>query len=186
MAIIIRALARARVACTFGQFVMTIAVAFSSGCASVRPPPPPNVPVPQEFLFGDISNGRFCLQPDSDVQGAAIVLLSCNNTLAQTWRRIELSDGTVQYVNEQTQLCLDARGGASNHTPVQQWTCNNISNEKWEAADYFYFGSVVVFSRVSGTKTHCLDLPGGQLRAGAAVQLFECNNTAAQVWIPPA
>jgi len=121
-----------------------------------------------------------CLQPvDGSLdQGAAIVQQPCNGSAAQQWVFVPLSQTTYQVRNLASQRCLDARGGATNGTPIQQFTCSGISNEKWDLGTSF----VVLRSLVSGTHSHCIDAPGGQTVDGLAMQLFACNDTAAQVW----
>jgi hypothetical protein len=42
-----------------------------------------------------------------------------------------------------------------------------------------------LFSRVSGTSSYCLDIPGGQQVAGLAMQIYRCNGTEAQQWWIP-
>lgn len=133
-----------------------------------------------------IQNGGsgLCLQPadGSFAQGVAIVQLDCDkNTTLQRWEAINFSsDLTVfQLRNVATQLCLDAQGGASNHTPIVQWPCNAISNEKWDAG----FNFNILRSRVSGTSSHCLDVPAASLQPNVAMQLYRCtNNNLAQIW----
>jgi Ricin-type beta-trefoil lectin domain-like len=143
--------------------------------------------VPQEGLpvLQNTGNGK-CLQPENEslFQGAAIVQEPCNGSDAQRWYPIYSNPANGNYVegftNRHSLLCLDARGGATNGTPVQQWTCNSISNEKWLAGIPPYLGQVL--SRVSGTATHCLDNPNQSTQDGTAMQLFACNGTAAQSW----
>jgi hypothetical protein len=138
---------------------------------------------------GDIYNflSNQCLQPvnGSTGQGAAIVQEPCNSGAAQQWVSIPVGDGTVHYQNVLSGLCLDARGGAANGTPVQQWTCNGISNENWEPGEYVSDYIPPLYSRVSGTSSYCLDIPGGQRTAGLAMQIYRCNGTEAQEWWLP-
>ena len=128
-----------------------------------------------------------CLQPagGSTRQGAAIVQQPCNGSAAQEWTKVHVSGNTYRYVNGLSGLCLDARGGAVNHTPVQQWTCNNISNENWDPGEDIDDDIPPLKSRVSGTSSYCLDMPGGQKTAGLAMQIYRCNGTVAQQWWTP-
>jgi len=130
-----------------------------------------------------------CLQPanESKAQGAAIVQQPCTASAAQQWTKVAVGGNVFHFVNQLSGMCLDARGGAANHTPVQQWTCNKISNENWEPGEVQGSDDIPpLYSRVSGTKSHCLDVPGGQLKtAGLAVQIYRCNGTLAQVWFTP-
>ena len=96
-------------------------------------------------------------------------------------------------MNQLSGMCLDARGGAKNHTPVQQWPCNSISNEYWVYspvnADPAATSSspVFIYSGVAGSYgqsggNFCLDVPGGHATSGAALQIYKCNFTASQEW----
>jgi hypothetical protein len=125
-----------------------------------------------------------CLQPanGSTQQGAAIVQQPCNGSAAQEWTEVSFGNNIFHYVNDLSGLCLDARGRAANGTPVQQWTCNSISNEKWQPGEDFGDTIPPLISRVSGTHSHCLDIPGAQLTAGLAMQIYRCNGTGAQAW----
>jgi Ricin-type beta-trefoil lectin domain len=146
-------------------------------------------PAAAQCAFCQIYNfsSNMCLQPvnGSTVRGAAIVQEPCNGGAAQQWTKVPVRGSIVHFVNVLSGLCLDARGGATNRTPVQQWPCNNISNENWEPGDDSGDTIPPLFSRVSGTKSHCLDIPGGQRIAGLAMQIYRCNGTEAQLWWTP-
>jgi hypothetical protein len=134
-------------------------------------------------------SGNLCLQPvnESTAQGAAVVQEPCNGGAAQKWTPIHVSGNIIHYVNGLSGLCLDARGRAVNGTPVQLWTCNWISNENWERGEINELNEPLptLISRVSGTRSHCLDMPRGQMVAGLAMQIYRCNGTPAQVWWTP-
>ena len=105
--------------------------------------------------------------------------------LAQTWTRQPPNGKVFHFVNSQSHMCLDAAGGAANGTPVIQWPCNNISNENWQTGRLFNqlpptFPSLI--SRVSGTSSHCLDMPRADPTVGNAMQIYVCNGTVAQQW----
>jgi hypothetical protein len=125
-----------------------------------------------------------CLQPinGSLGQGVAIVQEPCNGGAAQQWTEVSVGSNIFHYVNVLSGLCLDARGGAVNGTPVQQWPCNSISNEKWQPGEYVSDDIPPLISRVSGTSSYCLDIPGGQRIVGLAMQIYRCNGTLAQQW----
>jgi hypothetical protein len=108
--------------------------------------------------------------------------MPCNNRPAQQWKAVSMGGRVFHFVNSLSGLCLDARGKAVNHTPVQQWTCNKISNENWESPEVSSDDIPPLISRVSGTRSYCLDVPGGQTSAGLAVQIYRCNGTVAQDW----
>ena len=125
-----------------------------------------------------------CLQPDkaSTSRGTAIVQQPCNGSLEQQWSTANGSSGSaVHVVNAASKLCLDARGGATSGTPIQQWTCDSITNENWNAG----LTGNLLSSGVSGTYSDCIAAPSNQ--AGQAMELQTCNTQArAQQWKRPA
>jgi len=136
------------------------------------------------FLMEQLTlTSDMCLQPadNSTLAGAAIVQEPCSLTnSAQNWQTLPLGGGVYRVQNQWSGMCLDARGGATNGTPVQQWPCNSISNERWTIVLYDWDPLI---SRVSGTSSHCMDTPGGASSVpGLAMQLYTCNRTAAQKW----
>jgi hypothetical protein len=138
----------------------------------------------QPFVFYN-AHTNMCLEPqnDSAVQGTPVVEQPCKASGAQQWIYLNVGSGDFQFMNAETGLCLDARGGAANHTPVQQWTCDGISNEKWQVfAPAKGSQSAPVESRVAGSNGFCLDIPGGQAIVGLAMQIYVCNQTVSQLW----
>jgi hypothetical protein len=125
-----------------------------------------------------------CLEPAgrSMVEGAPIVQQPCDGSLAQDWGFVSLGGNAYRLLNHLTGFCIEATGNAVNGTSVVQWVCATVSNDTWDTGrpppDSFR-----LTSRVSGTSSHCLDVPGGQAVDGLAMQLYACNNTAAQRWL---
>jgi hypothetical protein len=131
-----------------------------------------------------------CLQPVNGTQdaGAAVVQERCDSSLPQDWvfHRLSVSRPLYRIENLLSHQCLDALGGATNGTRVVQWPCVSISNETWDTGVGLtgFPTAVTVKSRVSGTTSHCLDVPGGQLDTpGLPMQIWGCNGTDAQTWI---
>jgi hypothetical protein len=124
-----------------------------------------------------------CLQPagESLDAGAPIVQMPCNRSDAQTWFLKDLGNHVVRAQNLRSGLCMDAFGGATNGTPIVQWPCSGISNQKFQASKTMP-EIVTLRSRVAGTSSHCLDVPGGQQGDGLAMQLWVCNGTVSQLW----
>ncbi|MEU0877180.1 RICIN domain-containing protein [Lentzea sp. NPDC005914] len=122
-----------------------------------------------------------CLAPqgNSFADGVPIVQTTCNGDPFQRWDFVDHDNSNFQIRNAVTLKCMDALGNNVNGTPVVQWPCANISNQRFHASrslpDF-----VQLRSRVAGTNTHCLDVPGGRPDEGLALQLWVCNNTAAQ------
>jgi len=121
-----------------------------------------------------------CVQPLDGSLGAPIVQETCSTaSVAQKWTETSgSSSGTEHFVNRSTQLCVDARGGASYSTPVEQWTCDQISNENWWYGDDSDSFNEELLSRVSGTYHDCLWVPGTQ--TGAAMILSSCDATISE------
>ncbi len=133
------------------------------------------------WIHRDNGQVQLCLQPSSPQEGAAVMQVTCDQANPdQRWEALNVnsSTNTFQVLNLNSQLCLDARGGATDGTPVQVWPCNSISNERWDSGSDF----VHLRSRVSGTSSHCLDAPLDTWASNVALQLYECNNTDAQFW----
>ncbi|GAB2864075.1 RICIN domain-containing protein [Lentzea nigeriaca] len=122
-----------------------------------------------------------CLAPQggSSADGAPIVQVTCDGNPFQRWDFIDHDDHIFQIRNAVTLKCMDVTSGPANGIPVVQWPCKNVTNERFQASrDLPDFVSLK--SRVAGTKTHCVDVPGGRSDEGLAVQLWTCNGTAAQ------
>jgi hypothetical protein len=124
-----------------------------------------------------------CLQPagESLDAGVSIIQVRCNNNDAQIWFLKDLGGHVIRAQNLHSGLCMDALGGAVNGTPIVQWPCSTITNQRFQASETMP-AIVTLRSRVAGTSSHCLDVPGGQSTEGLAVQLWVCNGTAAQRW----
>jgi hypothetical protein len=119
-----------------------------------------------------------CLQPvnHSGLQGDAVVQMACDGSLYQQWEELSSSSTTLRLRNRGSGLCLDARGGPVNGTPIQQWTCNGISNEKWT----YGITNNLLGSAVSGSFSHCIASPGSQ--DGLPMELRFCDGNPAQLW----
>jgi Ricin-type beta-trefoil lectin domain len=144
------------------------------------------VSAPPAAAAGGLHNGEYyelCLQPvgGSMEPGAAIVTEFCNDSAEQDWLW-DIGTPVFHWRNGRSGLCMDARGGAANGTPVQQWPCNSISNENWELYEFGPDDPFAVISRVSGTRFYCLDIPNGRDAPGVAMQIYRCNGTPTQRW----
>jgi hypothetical protein len=124
-----------------------------------------------------------CLAPqgESSADGVPIVQVRCNGSAFQRWDFVDHDDSIFQLRNAVTLKCMDAAGLNNNGTPVIQWPCAGISNQRFQASRSLP-NFVTLRSRVARTSTHCLDVPGGQANEGAAMQLWVRNGTAAQAF----
>jgi hypothetical protein len=124
-----------------------------------------------------------CLAPqgNSYADGVPIVQVQCTGNAFQRWDFLDKGDHVFQIRNAVTLRCMDVWGLNNNGTPVVQWPCAGTSNQRFQASrnlpDF-----VTLRSRVAGTKTHCLDVPGGQSTEGLAMQIYVCNGTASQAF----
>lgn len=155
-------------------FAMSIAVSGPAGASDLT------------YQLRNASNG-ICLQPVNATQdaGAAVVQVPCDSSLPQRWVFHRLSGTRYRIENELNHRCLDALGGATDGTRVVHWPCVSISNETWDTGVTLtgFPTMVTVKSRVAGTTSHCLDVPGGQLfTLGLPMQIWGCNGTDAQIW----
>ena len=163
-----------------------VAVALSAapvGAFQTQTPPPPADLLAPIALETDLSGN--CLQPinKSMDPGAAIVQEKCAGVAENVWILTPVGNGSFHLMNALSGLCLDARGSAANGTPVQQWTCDQITNENWELLGIAGTPSKSILkSRVSGSSNYCLDVPGGNSTPGIAMQIYSCNNTTSQIW----
>jgi chitinase len=72
-------------------------------------------------------------------------------------------------------LCLDDRSASTaNFNPVQVYTCNGSSAQKWTVPGD---GTLRVLGK-------CLDVNGAGTANGTSVDLYDCNGTGAQTWQP--
>jgi hypothetical protein len=126
-----------------------------------------------------------CLQPADPAGGAgtAIVQQPCANIQAQNWAPVNIGGSSYEFMNQSSGECLEVRGGAVSHTPIDQWPCNTISNEHWSWPHSFPDGFWPIVSQVAGSSGFCLDVPGASQQAGLAMQLYTCNGTVAQAWV---
>ena len=174
------------------QIVYVVFLATTLAVAVMVPKPVAAQP-PLKGVIRTALNPSKCMQPinGSMSPGAAIVLEPCSghDEPAQVWTIVPCTGSYVHYVNQLSGMCLDARGGAQNNTPIQQWPCNSITNEYWvykgvkagSSFVYIYSGVAGSYSK-SGTGNFCLDVPGGQATDGAALQIYKCNSTLSQQW----
>ncbi|MEV0588078.1 RICIN domain-containing protein [Nonomuraea sp. NPDC050310] len=165
---------------TRGASVLAAAVAAAGLLASAQPA--------QALGYFKIvsSASGMCLQPDPSVPAnsdARIFQAKCDGSAGQNWLPLQVNNSTTTYrfVNQRTGWCLEAREGAVNLGRVDQWPCNSISNERWVWHGSFNNSTPKQLrSAVSGTRTHCIDVPGGS--PTVPVSVFRCNGSAAQLF----
>jgi hypothetical protein len=82
---------------------------------------------------------------------------------------------------------MRARGltGPANGEQIMLWACNQISDVNWDFGQSPIPDAFVLESRLSRTHGFCLDVPGQSPIVGQALQLWQCNQTVAQLWRAP-
>jgi hypothetical protein len=120
-----------------------------------------------------------CIQPPPGnlTIGAQLVQEPCNGSPEQQWNTISLGSSKYRLVNQSTFGCMDAHGPFTDGTPVDTWPCAGISNQVWSSSQVLPH-SFSPFTLKAGGK--CLDVSGGSHSAGAVLQIWTCNGTAAQ------
>jgi hypothetical protein len=77
--------------------------------------------------------------------------------------------------------CLNVNGASHNSgAKIIWWPCGNAANEDWQ-----YDSSTHAWQIYRSTGAMCLDDPGGSSTNLTQLQIYTCNNTAAQQWYGP-
>ena len=120
-----------------------------------------------------------CLQPvdESLDEGAPVIQTTCNGSVFQIWEKLEIRQSIFWWRNLGSGKCLETAGGAANHQPINQWTCNWISNEWWDSPNVA--GCV---ASVQQREPLC-GRAGRDVGEDVWVQLYSCNATFAQLWL---
>ncbi|MFL6109977.1 MAG: ricin-type beta-trefoil lectin domain protein [Catenulispora sp.] len=126
---------------------------------STAPPPSP--------ITGAGSGRCVDIPGGNPVDGAQVVLFSCNNTAAQAWT---YTGGTVQAMGK----CLDVRGAASeDRTPIQIAACNGSPAQQWRYNPQT--GELQALGK-------CLDAFGGGTGDHTPLILYTCHQADNQKW----
>ncbi|WP_206732439.1 ricin-type beta-trefoil lectin domain protein [Janthinobacterium sp. 17J80-10] len=124
--------------------------------------PLPGTIVGYKDLCVDINGG-------ATADGSEVQLWTCNSTKAQQWYLSNWRD----IRNPLAAKCMVVgNGGAiADGSPIEEWTCNGGAGQKW------WFKNMNI---VGGNSGKCVDVPGGNLVSGQALQLHDCNTSDAQ------
>lgn len=168
--------------------ILLFAAAIATASALVVPS------VSQATVFGDYTisgiQSGMCLQPMDGSLGASIVQEPCTGNVTQVWTEETSQDSSKydEWVNVWSGLCLDARGGDTDGTPIEQWTCGKISNINWTTgagspnSGSTFMPSSTLISGVSPYSDNYAILLNGY--AGLPVQLdFNFGELAQNLWL---
>ena len=124
----------------------------------------------------------------SSKDGTNVQLYQSNGTNAQKWIIRKNSDNTYSFYGVGSEKALDVYNGNSvEGTNIQIYTPNNGNSQKFNITsivenDYEYVdpGKYIIKSNLSQNKA--LDVAGGAKDNNTNIQLWDANNTKAQVW----
>ena len=133
---------------------------------------------------GTLQMGGNCVDIDHSgtTNGTLVQLFGCNGTAAQQW----WPQSNGELLNPATSKCLDDPALSTvDGTQLDIWDCNGGPNQVWNLTGG---GTVTppppaggaIVSGVSGSL--CVDVSGASDVNGTKVQIWTCNNTAAQTW----
>jgi hypothetical protein len=121
-----------------------------------------------------------CVDANGPATGTAgdrlVYLWKCNGTAAQKWR--QRPNGTIYHAGHDR--CLDVPK-SDDRTQLYVHACNLGANQKWTVTP----AAGARFGRVTGLAGKCIDIDNSGYANGTAVQMYTCNNTAAQSFTLP-
>lgn len=121
----------------------------------------------------------------SPEEGTAVQVYEPNGTVAQRWSVVPVSqvleDGvyTIATSLDGTRVLDVSNASQDNFAPVQLWSANGTSAQKWSVA---FDASTGLYKVVSVNSTKSLDIPNADAGMGVLLQQYEQNGTAAQLW----
>ncbi len=125
----------------------------------------------------DVDSGN--LIPGTNVQQWACDSDNANRLFAA----IDNGDGTYSFVSKSTGLALDIVGASdSNQANLDAYLPNGTAAQKFSLHRVSEFLDEGAYSFESDTSSKVLNVSGGSMRDGAAVQLYASNGTFAQKW----
>ena len=158
--------------------ITTLMFGLSAHAATPLPPGPPGpvaIPMSTGFSAGDPGTitglNSLCVDVahSGTSNGTPIQLWDCNNTNAQRWWIGGRSGNEI--VNPLGYADMSILGGRNHSNDVVEWVYG-VRADRW-----LYQNMELV---TNGGK--CIDVPGQNFRDGQAVQLYDCNGSAAQQW----
>jgi hypothetical protein len=125
---------------------------------------------------------RLDVQGASDADGAAIQTWDANSSMAQMFA-VTWTGRSYKLLSVASGKALDAaQGGIVSYTPVQQYSDNGTVAQEWQIQVRGQAQGGQVVSLVSAGSGLSLDVANGESRPGTRTQLYEPNNTNAQIF----
>ncbi|MFJ8043152.1 RICIN domain-containing protein [Kitasatospora sp. NPDC096147] len=133
-------------------------------------PPVPTGPIGNPSLAKCVDDPGGNLTPGTKVQSSR-----CTGSPDQVWKLDQ--DGSVSHGPR----CLNVGGGTGSGSQVDLQPCTGGLNQQW-VVRLDGENRTTLLNPESG---RCLDIPSSSTADGAILQIWTCNNTAAQVWNAP-
>ncbi|HEX6356489.1 RICIN domain-containing protein [Actinophytocola sp.] len=111
--------------------------------------------------------------------GAQVQLYGDNGTDPQLWVAEHAAEGgDFLHPGYNRWLCLDFNGERRAGAPILVNNCDGSDSQRW-----YYFGNGPGYALSSHSDyAFCIDVPGSNFSLEQPLQLWNCNNTAAQRW----
>lgn len=120
----------------------------------------------------------------SSVSGANVQQYASNGTLAQHWYLVSASNGGYMLCSAKSSLALDVMHGKNaNGTNVQVYTANGSNAQRFYLDDAQLVPNGTHGIAWSACKPLVLDVKGGSKAAGANIQIYIANGSAAQQFV---
>lgn len=118
------------------------------------------------------------------IPGTNVQQWACENVNANMlFAAVDNGDGTFSFVSKSTGLVLDVAGASDNaQANLDVYLSNGSAAQKFSLHQVTEFLNEGAFSFESATASKVLDVAGGSMEDGAAVQLYTSNDTLAQKW----
>lgn len=125
-----------------------------------------------QYAISNINFPNLCVAPSGNVNGAGLVVTSCDTSSDIGWT----FDG-LSFHNTANSLCIDVTdGGAYNGNLAQVWGCYSWNRNQM----YALSGENIKWAG----QNFCLDLKDGNGVEGNPVQIWQCySGNANQEWI---
>ena len=139
-------------------------------------------PVPGGFQLVNVKSGRCLTVNGTAANGRTILQQKCGTGNDQIWALQDNADSSVTFVSKlSSSYVLDVKDGkAAAGNPLQLWGSNNTGSQKFNmtVADTSAPDGMMFWSELGDGLV--VDIDGGSVSTGAAVQVWGSNGTPAQ------
>ena len=135
------------------------------------------------YTIINTSSGKYLdAQGGSTKPGTKIDIWTGNGSCAQKWVAQMTSSGYV-FLNSCSGLALDVLGGGtSNSTPIQLYMRNSSAAQSWNLTSLDQPVVANGLYSVLTTAGTAIDVPGGSIIRGTALQIYSNNGSGSQIW----